>query len=82
MNTPANKSPDVIQYDLIKTLFKIYKQEDPTLAICWWKKASKSIIANLDASDFPNDFDEFCKIFAKGLRTRSKGTNWFKIRTG
>jgi len=80
MNTPANKSPNVIQYDLIKSLFKAYKQDDPTFAICGWKTASKSFIANVN--DFPDNFDDFRKTYAKGLRTRSKGMNWFKIRTG
>jgi len=50
MNTPANKSPNVIQCNLIKTLFEAYKQEDPTFPICGWKKASKSIIANISIS--------------------------------
>jgi len=80
MNTPANKSTNVVQYDLIKSLFKAYKQEDPTFAICGWKKTSKKFIANID--DFPDDFDDFRKDFADGLRTRSKGMNWFKMRTG
>jgi len=80
MNTLANKSPNVVQYDLIKSLFKAYKQEDPTFAIRGWKTASKSFIANVD--DFPDDFDHFRKTYAEGFHTRSKGMNWFKLRTG
>ena len=80
MNTPAGKSPNQVQYDLIKTLYKAYKQEDATFVYCGWKKGSKKIIACID--DFPDDFDEFRKFYAEGLRTRTKGTNWFKMRAG
>ena len=66
---------------VIKDFHAAAKREDPTFAYGGWKKGTQvPIICHAD--DFPDDFDEFRKHYTDGLRTKSKGVIWFKMRVG